>query len=109
MPGQQQASLAILHRNNLIYIFHHTADPCPSILPTIASERNTFPNYRFPAKAALIDSITEGSLPGQPGQFNYWAGENIGGQEQGFVVDLGCRKTIDKIELRNMQNKPEHG
>ena len=88
----------------LIHIFHHKTDPCPSTLPTIASETNSFDKSTLPAKAALTDWKYEGQLPGD---HDYWAGAR--GLTAQFVIDLGCEKTITKIEMRNIQNESGYG
>ena len=72
-------------------------------LPVIVSDSNTI--QCWPASAALVDGITEKTQP--DGSKNIWAGyEN---KEAGFVTDLGCKKTITKIELRNTNNKNNYG
>ena len=84
---------------NLDYI----SDLCH--LPVIASDTNTFPSGNWPARAALVDGITEGMLP--DGSKNIWAGDL--NKEAGFVTDLGCEKTIFKIELRNTNTEYNYG
>ena len=46
----------------LNHIVHHITDPCPSTMPTIASEKNSY-NELIPARAALIDFNYEGNRP----------------------------------------------
>ena len=53
----------------------------------------------------MVDGITEGTLP--DGSRNMWAGHKD--KEAGFVTDLGCEKTITKIELRNTDNQYDYG
>ena len=81
-------------------MLHHKTDPCPSTLPTIASEKNTISLSEFPARAALIDFNYDGKLPEESTVYNYWAGAP--GLKAEFVIDLGCEKTLIKIEMRNM-------
>ena len=79
-------------------------DSCPMTKPAIASDTNTH-SVHWPARAALVDGVVEGTLP--DGRKNIWAGrENT---EAGFVTDLGCIKTITKIELRNTENSHSYG
>ena len=86
-------------------------DPCPSTLPTIASYKyDGGHGQQWPARAALVDYVTEGYLPGEPGVFNIWAGTGQQGRDEpGFVIDLGCMKTITKIEMRNTANSYNYG
>ena len=84
---------------------NYISDPCPTTLPVIASDTNTFPNGNWPARAALVDGITEGMLP--DGSKNIWAGDL--NKEAGFITDLGCKKTITKIELRNTNSEYNYG
>ena len=53
----------------------------------------------------MVDGITEGMLP--DGSKNIWAGDLY--KEAGFVTDLGCEKTIFKIELRNTNTEYNYG
>ena len=88
-----------------LLILDHKSDACPTIEPVIASETNTHVNGKWPARAALVDGVSEGNLP--DGKKNMWAG-NVN-TEAGFVIDLGCVETITKIELRNIDNSHEYG
>ena len=81
-----------------LLILDHKSDPCPTTLPRIASETNTLIKRWWPASSALVDGVPGERLP-PDGRNNYWAG--LQNREAGFVTDLGCVKTITKIELRN--------
>ena len=88
-----------------LLILDHKSDACPTILPVIASDTNTWHSGMWPARAALVDGVSEGDLP--DGKKNIWAGAT--NTEAGFVTDLGCVETITKIELRNTDNSNGHG
>ena len=94
-----------------ILFLDYKTDQCPTILPVIAPDTITaFPD-NWPAEAALVDGVTEGNLPGWEGQGdrmkNIWAGAvNTAAV---LVIDLGCAKTIAKIELRNTDNIYDYG
>ena len=77
----------------------------------MASDKSSINPDIWPAEAALVDGVTEGNLPGWEGQGdrmkNIWAGAV--NTAAGFVIDLGCAKTIAKIELRNTDNSYGYG
>ena len=102
-----------VHRSDsfVLLFLDYKTDQCPTILPVIAPDTITaFPD-NWPAEAALVDGVTEGNLPGWEGQGdrmkNIWAGAV--NTAAGFVIDLGCSKTIAKIELRNTDNSHNYG
>ena len=98
------ASIERMIQKFISSIFYHKTDPCPSTLPTIASETNSYSESRLPAKAALTDWKYEGQ---KPVDHDYWAGKK--GLTAQFVIDLGCDKTLIKIEMRNIQNDSSWG
>ena len=79
-------------------------ESCIMTRPVIVSDTNTISD-QWPARAALVDGVVERTLP--DGRKNIWAGRRD--TEAGFVTDLGCIKTITKIELRNTENSHSYG
>ena len=64
----------------------------------------------FPASNILtLDDDDERDVNPWPGQSNYWKAEDGKvGEEQGFIMYLGCIKTVTGVSLKNTHNAHHH-
>ena len=59
--------------------------------------------------ASNIFSLEDDLLPSQTIKSNYWLAEDAEkGSDQGFVLDLGCKKMVHGVALKNSRNPPHN-